>query len=227
MRSSAKQYREELHRLRSHPSQDPMRGFYDQRDSFFNVYISLIPFLALEYLAELSYEVLPGGLVFPLGFLLFWAFYYTFYKPGFLEERLKASPAQWDWFLLPTLLLGVGIWFVKVTLVELGRLFFFSWWTPTAARPTPGAAHRRAAPKAPAQKEAPKAPAFPPDLADALFQLGLKPGCKWRDIHKQYRALAKQFHPDLNPDVTDGHRFMRVDAAYHKLDRARSKYFPD
>ena len=66
-----------------------------------------------------------------------------------------------------------------------------------------------------------------PDVLEALTTLGLKPGCTWKDIHRNYRTLAKQFHPDLNPDITDfGHRFMRIDAAYHKLDKVRAKHFP-
>lgn len=229
MRLRARDYREQLYRMRSHPRSDEW-SFHDQRDSFAMVYLSVIPFGVAEYVVELNYEVLPGALIFPIGFLLFWAFYYTYYKPGFLENRLTA-PTQ-DLTAVPVLLLGVLIWFVKVTFVELSHLVLLQWWAgakPQAsvrAKPAPAGAHK--APPRPAA--APKAPPslLPPDAMDALLVLGLKPGCSWRDIHRQYRALAKQFHPDLNPDITDfGRRFMKVDTAYHRLEKLRSKHFPD
>ncbi len=222
MGMNAKQYREQLYRLRNHPARDNL-DFYDQRDSFLMVYASVIPFAVAEYIAELQFQFMPGGLVFPVGFLLFWAFYYTFYKPGFLEERLSSS-AEWNLARVPALLLGVMIWFVKVSFVELGQLVV-SQWVPVKK---PQAKSKQAPRPAAASQSAPVKP--PPlmsvDLLEALQILGLKPGCTWRDIHRNYRTLAKQFHPDLNPEITDfGHRFMKVDQAYHKLEKVRAKYF--
>ena len=149
-------------------------------------------------------------------------------KPGFLENRLT-SPQQFDLAWVPSLILGILIWFVKVTMVEISHLVFFQW---IKAKPTPKpraqAAHAGA--RKPAAHSAPFQPPslLAPDLVHALQVLGLKPGCGWRDIHRQYRALAKQFHPDLNPEITDfGHRFMKVDEAYHRLAKVRSKHFPE
>lgn len=225
MRVNPRQYREQLYRLRSHP---PDHAFYDRRDSFTWVYLSAIPFGVLEYFAEASFEKVPGGLVFPLGFLLFWAFYYTYYKPGILEGRLGASSrSELDLTLLPQLLVGVLIWFVKVTLVELGHLTLLRWWVRKPAPKAQRAAHAKPAAARPAPAKSPP-PLLSADLIEALQTLGLKPGCRWTDIHRQYRALAKQFHPDLNPEITDfGRRFIHLDGAYQKLAKVRSKHFSE
>ncbi|MBY0370643.1 J domain-containing protein [bacterium] len=225
MRLNARQYRDQLYRLRAHP--DSFEGFYDQRDSFTMVYLSVIPFGIAEYLVEARYDVIPSGLVFPIGFLLFWAFYYTYYKPGILEDRLT-KPSQFNLMSIPLLVFGVLIWFVKVTLVELGHLAVFQWLVAKpAARPKPHAAKASAKTAPQGGRPAAPPPLLSPDLLEALNALGLKPGCSWNDIHRQYRTLAKQFHPDLNPDITDfGRRFIHLDAAYHKLAKVRSKHFP-
>ncbi len=228
MRSSAKNYRDSAYRLRAHPRDDEF-DFFDRRDSFTTVYLSVIPFAAAEYFTELSIEMLPGGLVFPVGFLLFWAFYYTYYKPGFLENRL-ASPQKVDLAGIPTLMIGILIWFVKVTMVELSHLLVFQWVTKPKPEPRRATAHAKAKHTHGSGPHAvPNKPPslLSPDLVQALQILGLKPGCGWKDIHRQYRALAKQFHPDLNPEITDfGHRFMKVDEAYHRLSKVRAKHFP-
>jgi hypothetical protein len=232
MRTSAKDYRNNAYRLRAHPRDDEF-DFFDRRDSFATVYLSVIPFAAAEYFTEVSFDLLPGGLVFPVGFLLFWAFYYTYYKPGFLENRL-VSPQKMNVAAIPTLVLGILIWFVKVTLVEVSHLLLFQWITkpkptPKRAAARPAQAGRTSTGSGPHTVPPTKPPSLlTPDLVLALQVLGLKPGCHWRNIHKQYRALAKQFHPDLNPEITDfGHRFMKVDDAYHRLEKVRSKHFPD
>ncbi len=209
-----KHYREQLYRLRAHPRNDELADFKDARDSYGKVYLSILPFALLEYFFEVSFEVLPGGLVFPVGFLLFWAFYYTFYQPGFLENPLNTR-APVNLAAIPTLILGLVLWFLKATLEEVGNLFR----APPARKAPVSARHVH-------QKRPTPPPLLSPDLIEALHVLGLKPGCTWRDIHKQYRHLAKQFHPDLNPDITDfGHRFMRVDSAYHKLGKVRAQHF--
>src|SRR5450631_1123192 len=116
MSANARNYRERLYRSRAHPGVEDRSDFVDKRDSFLTVYASAIPFLALEYIAERNYEFLPSGLVCPVGYLMFWAFYYTYYRPGFLEDRLTSAAPRT--LLNPTailgVILGVAIWFVKV-----------------------------------------------------------------------------------------------------------------
>lgn len=266
MAVNAKEYREHLYRLRTHPHaiQDDFR---DKRNSFVPLYISLMPFLVGEYLAESTYDYMPSGLVFPLAFILFWAFYYTYYKPGFLEDRLT-SPQKWDLIGIPTVLIGVVIWFVKVTVVELTHLFIkavFGVKKPEAKpkqappRPAPHQTHfhQQERPKQQQQqqrahtsdtyhrpnhysntegtrfyKAPPKPPpskmALPRDILQALTILGLTETADWNQIHRRYRELAKQFHPDLNHDITEvGRRFMTYDAAYRKLASVKIRYFPE
>ncbi len=221
-RSLKSDYRDSAYRLRAHPRQDEIADFVDRRDSLATVYFSSLPFAIAEYFTEVSYELIPGGLVFPVGFLLFWAFYYTYYKPGILENHLVA-PSQGNWMAVPALLVGVLIWFVKVTLVELGHLVVFQWFQ---SKPAPKPQKAFAPRAAPAPKSAP--PLLSADLIAALEVLGLKPGCRWTDIHHRYRVLAKKYHPDLNRESTDiGRRFMRVDDAYHRLSKVRYRHFPD
>ena len=178
---------------------------------------------------ELSYEVIPGGLVFPMGFLLFWAFYYTFYKPGYLEERLS-TPAKWDLMAIPAMLLGVAIWFVKVTLAELGHFVFLKWWTPTGARPAPGATHSRpkqaprpqaaASPSGSGPKPMPKADPLPSDLVQALMQLGLKPGCHWRRHPQTVPRASQAVSPRLKSRY---HRRPPLHARRRRLPQTRSR----
>lgn len=259
MAANARQYREHLYRLRTHPESLDHDDFVDQRDSFLPLYLSLVPFLMLEYAAELSYEVLPSGLIFPLGFLLFWAFFYTFYKPGFLEDRLS-SPQKWDLIGIPTVLMGVLIWFVKVTVVELSGFFvraLFGLQSRTASEPIRDR-RRKARPAAsappPPHRESSQAPpharagratgqsaggafrpsptrpksSLPRDIIFALHTLGLGEDADWGQIHRRYRELAKQYHPDLNREITAvGRRFMIYDAAYRKLASVKVRYFPE
>lgn len=131
MSANSKYYRDHLYRLREHPV-DP--GMADGRNSFTRVYLSLVPFLMLEYYVERTSDVLPSGLVFPMGFLLFWAFYYTYYRPGLLEDRLS-TPKEWNPAGIVTLLVGVAIWFVKVTVVELSHLLLLRWLFSRKATP--------------------------------------------------------------------------------------------
>ena len=48
----------------------------------------------------------------------------------------------------------------------------------------------------------------------------------WGLIQKRYRDLAKKYHPDLNPELTQaGNRFILVDAAYRKLETSKYRFF--
>ncbi len=99
----------------------------------------------------------------------------------------------------------------------------------TAVRPAVKAKPKlRAVPPA-AHAEIPKKPAkefLPEKVLQNLSVLGLKPTRDWNTIHKRYRELAKQYHPDLNPEVTTrGTRFMIYDSAYRNLLKFKEEYF--
>jgi hypothetical protein len=250
-----REYREHLYRLRQHPaSPEDTAAFRDDRDNFKKVYFSLGPFLVLEWALRDSWSVYPHGVVFPVGFLLFWAFYYTYYKPGLLEDRL-AERSQWTTGRILVVLAGVTIWFVKATVVELGQLLMLlprvatyrrfgglsEAGEPEGARtppPLPNGNGARATSGAPTEAHhltrvfvldrdrRPVAVALPRDVLYALTVLGLDVRSSWDDIHKRYRELAKKYHPDLAKDQTlAGRRFMQVDAAYRRLLEVREKFF--
>jgi len=234
---NVKEYRTQLYEARNHKQVQASSEFYDQRDSFALVYLSMVPFLALEYFLEVSADI-PSGLLFPTGYLLFWAFYYTYYKPDFLENKLS-SPQHWDFFAIPSILIGVLIWFLKVTVVELTHLVWKgaaaprsndrrqqprSQWQRAQQPPRPGPQQTARPQQAPPRP--PPASLLPREVLHSLAVLGLKEGVDWDTIHRRYRELAKQYHPDLNHDITDvGRRFMMYDAAYRKLGAVRAKYF--
>ena len=57
-----------------------------------------------------------------------------------------------------------------------------------------------------------------PEKRDYYEVLGLKKGCTEDEIKKAYRALAKKYHPDLNPDdKTAEEKFKEVGEAYEVL----------
>jgi hypothetical protein len=232
---NAREYRDYLYENQAHPHH--ARPVEKKEEGFSGLYLTLFPFLVAEYFAELHYDRLPSGIVFPLGYVLFWAFYYTYYQPGFLEEKLSEKK-KWDLLSVPTVLLGALIWFVKVCVVEFSEKVILN--------SLLGLSTKRAQPKAPRQQPQPPPqerrfhahanPHFqqrpqpqnglPRDLENALAILGLA-GCReWSIIQKRYRELAKKFHPDLDPDITQvGNRFMIYDAAYRKLEAAKAKFF--
>ena len=237
MAINARQYREHLYRVRSHP--EDTAGFVDNRDSFGTVYFSVLPFLLAEYFAESTYEMIPSGLVFPVGYLLFWAFFYTYYRPGFLENHLT-QPKKFEVLGIPAILMGVVIWFIKVTVVELigfvvhhvlgiaGPSERIKAQAPRPAAPPPlqGRAGGPTYRAAPFRFATPQPPSLPGDVVQALKTLGLSEQANWGTIHQRYRELAKKYHPDLNPEITiAGRRFITYDQAYRKLATVKTKYF--
>jgi len=73
-----------------------------------------------------------------------------------------------------------------------------------------------------------KEPALPPDIQSALKILGLQNCRDWAVIHKRYRELAKQVHPDLNPELTAAeNKFILYDSAYRKLSAVKNLYFKE
>lgn len=56
--------------------------------------------------------------------------------------------------------------------------------------------------------------------------LGVAPGATPDEIRAAYRALAKQYHPDVNHDPDAGERFIAVQQAYETLSdpEARARY---
>lgn len=234
-RRMPKDYRDHFHRASAAELEEEGRAaFADQRDSLTPVYLSLIPFGFAEFMAERTHW-LPGGLILPMGFLLFWSFYYTYYKPNFLESRL-GSPDTWNLTAIPIVLLGVCLWFLKYTVIELLHLLVLRWilTRPSAAQSPPRPAKPRPTPPRDCDDEvhwredrtaATKlTDSHQQELVRALQTLGLNGDPSLDQIHHRYRELAKLFHPDLNPDVTDfGRRFIEIDQAYRKLSKARSR----
>lgn len=220
MPMSAREYREHLHARRTHPNETssaPQSG----GDSFASLYLTLFPFLIAEYWTELHYETLPSGIVFPTAFILFWAFYYTYYRPGVLETQLS-RPSKWDLFSVPTILLGTVIWFVKVVVVEFTEVVLAKLLKKKKQPAKPQAARFTSAPP----QAAPGVPPLPKEIENALAVLGLRHCREWRVVQKRYRELAKRYHPDLNPELTTaGSRFMIYDGAYRRLAGVKEKYF--
>jgi len=212
-------YRERLYRERAHPTEEV--EFIDYRDSFSRVYASSAFFLVGEFLAEKDFTFIPSGLIFPLGFLIFWAVYYTYYRPTVLEEKIFFRE-RWNWEAIPQVLFGVAIWFVKVSIGDLLAILKFPFRAPPKRQPAPRPVARivysATALQNPEQ--------LPREIQSALADLGFASQVKWEEIQHRYRALAKRYHPDLNPDITrSGTRFMRLDQAYRRLAHVKHRYF--
>jgi hypothetical protein len=212
-------------------------GFSDARNSFVPVWISLPPFVLMEYFVELSLPRIPSALVFPVGFLLFWAFYFTFYKPNVLEDRLS-DPDRWRLNFPPSLILGFALWFLQASFLELRYWLMapFRFTTvkaisnddlsKTAQRPSLGSKPTQGSKKGFSNTPSPTSPPLPKEVQSALLVLGFVTDTApaWNDIHKQYRMLAKKLHPDLNDTGTQGRRFIEVDQAYRKLARHKDLF---
>lgn len=62
------------------------------------------------------------------------------------------------------------------------------------------------------------------DEMRALDALGLDPDAAFADVRTAYRRLAKQFHPDTNPDDAEAAKqFQQVQAAYEVLRKAEER----
>jgi tetratricopeptide (TPR) repeat protein len=55
------------------------------------------------------------------------------------------------------------------------------------------------------------------NIANYYRLLGLRKGAKLKDIKASYRRLARQYHPDANPDQQAQAHFIRVTEAYKLL----------
>ena len=225
MAMDAKKYREYLHQTRQHPMP---HSTVSEGESYKHLYYSIPAFLILEFYLEHKVESLPQGIAFPFGFLLFWAFYYTYSKPGHLESKLK-DPQRWESASIPTVILKATIWFVKIAIVELAENIILQWILghkqekPKPTRPIQAESRTTAFKTATSSEEG-----LPREIQNALQLLGLKDCREWSVIHKRYRELAKKFHPDLNPELTSaGNRFMIYDGAYRRLHLVKNKYFKD
>ncbi len=55
------------------------------------------------------------------------------------------------------------------------------------------------------------------NIADCYRLLGLRTGASYEDIKASYRRLARQLHPDINPDPQANEKFIQVTEAYRFL----------
>ncbi|QFY14481.1 DnaJ domain-containing protein [Nonomuraea phyllanthi] len=64
----------------------------------------------------------------------------------------------------------------------------------------------------------PRPPKARPAAGETFYQvLGVERGASDDDIKRAYRRLARQLHPDVNPDPGAAERFKRVTEAYDVL----------
>ena len=55
-------------------------------------------------------------------------------------------------------------------------------------------------------------------MRDPYEVLGLSPGASDEEVKKAYRALAKKYHPDLNPgDKVAEEKMKEINAAYDRI----------
>jgi hypothetical protein len=237
---NARNYRQHLYQNRSHPAYP---GVIEGQSNRGPLYLSVVAFIAAEYFFELKASRIPSGLMFPVGFLFFWAFYYTYYQPGHLEKTLS-SEKKWDLSGIPVILINTCIWFVKIVFVELTEKIISNFIKSQKVAPPRNASRPKAAStfhrtsqnnfksqarvhsysshEAPVRGDG----TLPKEITNALGIMGIPEARDWAMIQKRYRELAKKYHPDLNPELTQaGNRFMLYDAAYRKLEAAKFRYF--
>ncbi len=236
---NVRDYRVHLYQNRAHPIKE---GVVNQKADATSLYLSIGAFVAVEYFLQLKFNRYSSGLLFPMGFLFFWAFYYTYYQPGDLEKRLT-SERKWDLSGIPVTLMTSCIWFVKIVFVELTEKIITSLISSKKQRarepqyrtkPKVYSAPSESSKSQPLNKD--QTPhgrqdetitLLPRELINALGVMGIPNERDWNMIQKRYRELAKKYHPDLNPELTQaGNRFMLYDVAYRKLESSKTKYFP-
>ena len=231
---NAREYRQHLYQNRSHPEKINVASH--SSDASF-IYVSVAGFLVVEGYLQFKLAQYPSGLIFPMGFLFFWAFFYTYYKPGHLENKLS-NESKWDLSGIPDTLMTSCIWFVKIVFVELTekvicailnreKKHLKSSREPANRRNGSFQTHsfNKTIPPKPEVKSDPIL-LLPRELSNALHVMGIPGERDWGNIQKRYRELAKKYHPDLNPELTQaGNRFMLYDAAYRKLEAAKDKHF--
>src|SRR5215468_942193 len=57
--------------------------------------------------------------------------------------------------------------------------------------------------------------------------LGVRRGASADEIKRAYRALARQFHPDVNPDPASQEKFKEINAAYEVLSDPKKREIVD
>lgn len=60
-------------------------------------------------------------------------------------------------------------------------------------------------------------------LKNFYTELGLKPSCSDQEIKKAYFAMAKKWHPDLNPEPEARSQFEKIAKAYETLSDSSKK----
>lgn len=232
---NAREYREHLYQNRAHPEKNGISSAPAEGSS---VYLSIGIFLLVEYGLQSKFISYPSGLLFPMGFLVFWAFYYSYYQPGHLEKKLS-DEGKWDLRGIPDTLMTSCIWFVKIVFVEFTERIISSIVQPQVKKSKTST--NRKHPRTPtdyshafkksnsqfqSEEKKESIAILPRELSNALHIMGIPMERDWNNIQRRYRELAKKYHPDLNPEITQaGNRFMLYDAAYRKLEAAKSKHF--
>ncbi|NBX69667.1 MAG: hypothetical protein EBR01_11970 [Proteobacteria bacterium] len=231
---NAREYRQHLYQNRSHP--EKLNVASKTSDVSF-IYASVAGFLVVEGYLQFKIAQYPSGLLFPMGFLFFWAFFYTYYKPGHLESKLS-NESKWDLSGIPDTLMTSCIWFVKIIFVELTEKVISAILNRDKTHPkkrNEGGSRKFSSSQAHSFKNSTYHKSetkldpillLPRELSNALHVMGIPGERDWVNIQKRYRELAKKYHPDLNPELTQaGNRFMLYDAAYRKLEAAKDKHF--
>lgn len=191
-------------------------SYYDARNSSGMIWSTLFPFIILEFIIEKYTVKVPSGLAFPTSYVLFWAFFFTFYRPHFLDNNLDTLTWGKLWlmakkfFSLKNLKRKPALTFAKP--VQFAKPLQIS--KPVKERQPQTQTTTKLKLIQPEVKQA-----YSPELCHALSVLGLgaaKP-LDWDIVHRRYRLLARKLHPDLNPMGTQGRRFIQVDQAYKYL----------